>query len=1036
MSRQPSSAGTVFRLALALALAGPFVPSCEAAAFRVADLNTTVSGSSFPVLADYRMAVLDGVGYFPADDGIHGNELWRSDGTAAGTWMVRDLCPGLCSSQPMHLSAIGPWLYFGADDGTHGHELWRTDGTSVGFTLVLDVRSGRPSSYPAFMTELGGGILFHASATDDVRTLFRLEEATPTAVVLATGVDEQRPLTPVGGRVVFAASFDSPTGSELWSTDGTLAGTGMLKDIMPGPLGGLFGFTLYPGISSQAVVGGTLFFAADDGVHGAEVWATDGTPAGTVMVADILPGTEGSYASCMVDYGGVLLFSASGAFDDSELWRSDGTPAGTGLVADLEPGSQGSHPCELVRVGPRVVFRATSTTHGTELWATDGSAAGTHLVVDARPGPESAFTHFFASLTGGGDRLLFFADDGVHGMEPWVSDGTAVGTQLLADLAPGGLDVYANSLVYDLRGAWLGSRWIFRTADEVGDVELASSNGTPADTAMLPELNAATTPFSLFFDRSAPFAAIGRSLIFSACDEPLLGAWECETLRTAMDGVAHDLGVDPISLGDNAWYPRALPLSHGGVLGVELGANLQTWRSDGTAAGTALLSSAAPGPATDGPAWLARLGDHGFFVAADRLWRTTGAAGDAEQLFASTGIHQLLPTTSRLFFFVEERLFVTDGVYTPSLVSDLTAPDYHWLGGTASAGDRLYFGRYLDGEWELWTSDGSAAGTIPITAFGSVAGGKLTDLDGSGRYPPQTAAAAGARLVFAAADDATGEEPWVSDGTPAGTQPLVDVRPGAAPSAPSNFVSVGPHVFFVADDGLHGHELWTTDGTAQGTRLVIDLLPGPGSGLGVSSFVPGAILARFGDRVAFRAYTPDHGVEGWVSDGTPEGTFRFTDIAPGPLSSSPLNFTAAGDHLYFAATDHATGYELWAVPTAELASPPTHFHTTAPCRVFDSRATTALGATSRRVDVTGTCGIPATARAVAANVTSVGATGDGHVLARRTFSLESTFELVPVVTGRARAQQVVLQLGFGGVDLSAGGATGVHVIVDVSGWFE
>jgi len=165
-------------------------------------------------------------------------------------------------------------------------------------------------------------------------------------------------------------------------------------------------------------------------------------------------------------------------------------------------------------------------------------------------------------------------------------------------------------------------------------------------------------------------------------------------------------------------------------------------------------------------------------------------------------------------------------------------------------------------------------------------------------------AVAGDRAFFLADDGAAGEEPWVSDGTEAGTVLLRDVFPGARSSEIRWLTAVGGRrVFFVAEDGVHGRELWTSDGTANGTVLVADLVPGPGSSL------PDQLFAA-GERVYFAAHTPAHGRELWRSDGTPEGTVRVTDLAPGPLPSSPMALTlASGAWLWFAATDGVTGFE-------------------------------------------------------------------------------------------------------------------------------
>ena len=169
-------------------------------------------GSSTP----YYFAASGGVLHFSADDGVNGRELWRSDGTAAGTTLVADIAPGPASSSPTTLVDGGGVLYFVATDGAAGRELWRSDGTAAGTALVKDIRAGSLDSSIALLTGSGGAVFFTAN---------------------------------------------DGSGTELWRSDGTAAGTIRLD---PAP----------PSISELADVGGTLYIAAN------ELWKSDGTPAG------------------------------------------------------------------------------------------------------------------------------------------------------------------------------------------------------------------------------------------------------------------------------------------------------------------------------------------------------------------------------------------------------------------------------------------------------------------------------------------------------------------------------------------------------------------------------------------------------------------------------------------------------------------------------------------------------------------------------------------------------------------------------------
>jgi ELWxxDGT repeat protein len=109
-----------------------------------------------------------------------------------------------------------------------------------------------------------------------------------------------------------------------------------VKDIRSGYYGS------YPRYLTDA--NGRLFFVADDGTHGSELWATDGTAAGTAIVKDIRAGSGNSYPADLTNLNGTLLFRANNGTNGYELWKSDGTSSGTALVKDIRSGSSNSYP--------------------------------------------------------------------------------------------------------------------------------------------------------------------------------------------------------------------------------------------------------------------------------------------------------------------------------------------------------------------------------------------------------------------------------------------------------------------------------------------------------------------------------------------------------------------------------------------------------------------------------------------------------------------------------------------------------------------
>src|SRR5688500_6307737 len=191
--------------------------------------------------------------------------------------------------------------------------------------------------------------------------------------------------------------------------------------------------------TSLTNVNGTLFFSANNGVNGYELWKSEGTPGGTKLVKDIRSGFQVSSSPANLrNKNGVLVFSAVHA-SGRELWRSDGSQSGTLLIKDIRPGAGSSNPSQLTVVDSAVYFAAYDGVHGLELWKSDGTIAGTVLLQDLTPGPGSA-TNYAAShlseLTAINHKLYFIATTpGPSIYEAtqslWVSDGTDEGTRRL-----------------------------------------------------------------------------------------------------------------------------------------------------------------------------------------------------------------------------------------------------------------------------------------------------------------------------------------------------------------------------------------------------------------------------------------------------------------------------------------------------------------------------------------------------------------------------------------------------------------------------
>lgn len=916
--------------ALLLAALAPHAPLAAAGEYLVQDLGQHILPSTAFAFQLPALASLNGVAYFYFDDGVHGTELWRSDGTTLGTFLLADVCPGVCGSEDFYrfnLATLGPWVFFSGNDGAHGSELWRTDGTAPGTRLVADLRPGPSASEPSDFHAASGRLFFLADDGEHGRRVWTSDGSAagtrplfePGADPLGTAVNS---MTSGNGLLLLVAG-NAPD-ARLWRSDGTLEGTFELHSHFGFPNG--FGFQG----AHRTLPSGILVFqgcAGSGQEMDCELWRSDGTVLGTYRIADLLAGSGSSSAGGFFPFGSEVWFSAVVAdlpITRRGLFRTDGTPGGT-VAIPLPPGTDARTPySNAAPLGSSLVFVGCDEASGCEPWITDGTSA--QRILDLRPGPDSSLGFSAAfdrpHLVSLGDRVLFLAEVDGPGPALWSTDGTPAGTLPVSDL--GGLASASFGYYPALVPAVTASgRLVKIVASPDRGLEIWSSDGTAPGTSeighfenrslgYLHPLHSLASP-----GRARCFAALRQGVVTPALTgvAPLPAA--NLFFSDGVPGGAVDLG--PIDDGEGG--ARVECESNGSE--VLASATLLGEDSIRRTTGSGLSPLLALGELRSRPAF-ERLGTRLLLVGTDPMSagdpvlysvpRGALEPGDVGQLPLTVPFGTLEAAGPDVYLGGSGALEVSDAETTSTVLIPLPEPPWdpeYGVGDLAAAGALLFFVRDTPEEGpELWISDGTPLGTGLVRELQVGPDGGFAELGFLERwnspYERRVEPLAAGRVIFAGDDGVWGTELWTSDGTAEGTVLVADLDPGPGGGWPRHltFLSDGL-VLFAAEDPALGLELFRTDGTTMGTWMVRDLVPGPGSSVPDDFAVANGVLH-------FSAWTPAHGRELWRSDGTFAGTWRLTDIAPGPLSSSPSRFARAGNRLFFVATDHVHGFELWA----------------------------------------------------------------------------------------------------------------------------
>jgi ELWxxDGT repeat protein len=753
---------------------------------------------------------------------------WITDGTRAGTRSLAAVAPALDGIWSVFNVAVGGRVYFvGPPSGDNS--VWTTDGTAVG---THELWHGR--QVLSLATAGDRVVFFTFGSTFATKDLWSLAEGHPATLLGSVSGDNHPELATFDGLAYWRA-YDPLSGTELWRSDGTPSGTTRITDLSdPYPFYG------NEEVPAMAVAGGQAFFVANDAGGVGRLSVTTGTPASTRSLS------TGCAEECpvlgvveLVPLGNRVLFAA-GPYGRQSLWVSDGTAAGTRRLAP----AAGSDQRFLALLDGRALFSQTRSGNPEELWISDGTPAGTRLVV------RLSGVYFDSDSLRGvvADHRVFFAAFAGRESQFYMTDGTAAGTRLIAPYGRNGMPSRPSEVV-----AAAGGIGVFTGChDDRWSLWRISADATPtAPLSTLLQGGSCGGPFSA----EPPTPVVVGERVF---------------MRALTAGGASRLLAGPIGGGSftellPAGTSDLVPVSAGVAFFVDKFFFTELWTSDGTPAGMRLLgnySDIESGPLSLDARHLlfTRVDDEG-----DReLWVSDGTAAGTYVLAAVTGV-------------LQDRVLARDGI------------------------GYFFIEQPLGDSPELWRSDGTPSGTRRVRAF-----------PGLYALPPTIDMALRDGLVhFVLADANNPAALWRSDGTTSGTQVAATLTNAWEPVT-SELTAVGSLLFFRHCTYLAGCELWRSDGSTAGTALVADLAPGA-----TSSSPQG--LTSFGGNLLFAASDASHGTELWTSDGTAAGTRLVADLAPGPAASGPRTLRRVGERLYFAADDGIHGEELWSLSADELA---------------------------------------------------------------------------------------------------------------------
>lgn len=890
------------------------------------DINTEADGNPSnyqPQVYDQHYAVLNGVAYFTASDGLHGSELWRSDGTDAGSYMVKDVEPGSGTSFITNITVANGEIYFTATTSANGPEPWVSDGTDTGTHILSDL-SGSINNYgaPQMYTAAGNKVFFFLGNSElwvtdgtnagttpisvsdaygfqqpvavgtkffftvfsydyDERELFVSDGTTAGThiVTQAYYIDDPQQLTPYKGKLYFSINVNDE-GRSLWVTDGTTTGTYELVN-NNAYLTDYYNSQPDP---QMAIYNNALYFIATDYYYGAynqlfRYSFDDGN--GVELVDNITPGSDANIQPYeIVGYKSGVAFKVVNSDGSATLWTTKGTNTDTKALKTFAS-VNGNTFANLYSASGGLSFEAYSSTSGYELWKSNGTTGGTALVADILPGPGSSYPYFSTSISA--NTILFSANNGSTGVELWKSDGSSTGTVMAKDINQGNTQssiITSNIIASTTDGA------VFPAYTSAYGTEPYFSDGTSAGTNIISNISptGSSSPYAMqtvknnvYFLVDSDENNLAAIYMFKSSNKQLVKIFEAPVAGYQIQSnyAVADNGLVFFQMSNPYYYESEI------------------WRTDGTSAGSFLLKTNAYyyyGPSTE----IVTVGNTAYFPFADQyygieLYKSDGTVNgtkivsDIYSGSQGSNPYSLINYNGTLYFGATDEdnityLWTTNGTFAGTKKVAAIQPvnvqsDYHNNNVYCISKGLLYISAVNYGANALWKSNGTAAGTKLVRTINTDYYGlinNLTDLNGT--------------VYFSANDGVNGNELWASNGTTVGTLLIKDITSGSGGTELSDFCVANNKLYFVANGAL-----WSSTGPGNKTNAVSD------AGLQGLSSLDNLIAA--GNKLFFSGYTTQYGNEMYEGDVSTQSiasnnavaknldvTFKAT-VSPNPVTN-------------------------------------------------------------------------------------------------------------------------------------------------------